>query len=171
LIGHHFVRDRRTLVLAAVVLAVCTAAAFAVVRNDGPVSPSPKPTTTVTLTDGGLIGRYEVTATDPSGTAQQATFRCGAPNNATGYLAQSLGYEACRTAIAFQRHYLETGELPPLDCNANGQIDHAGWRYVITGESLTDGQQRYVPVHQELTVKTACDEALWQEMKTLLPSS
>lgn len=162
-------RDRPTVVLVTVVVALCAATALLVARHDEPAAPPTAGTTRPTLKDGGLIGRYDVTVTDSSGQSQQASFTCGTVNKATGYLAKSLGYESCRTAITPgpAREYLETGKRPPADCAAIRDITHAGWRYVITGESLNP-QNKYVPVHQELTVKTACDEVLWQQMKELL---
>jgi hypothetical protein len=161
---------RTTLALFAVVVVVCAVSLFLGHRNDQPAPP--QATTRVTLKDGGLLGRYEITVTDPLGNPQQATFTCATKNTRTGYLAEPRGaLDHCRTAIAEPEtvDYLETGKRPAADCAAFRQITHAGWRYVITGE-LLNWRSRYVPVHQELTVKTACDEALWQQMKAMLPS-
>lgn len=165
----HPMRNRPTWALAAVVVVVCAAAVALGAQNDEPAAP--RTTTRVTMKEGGLIGRYEITVTDPAGSLQQATFTCGAKNARTGYLFERGTFEACRTAIGEPEtlEYLETGERPPADCGAVQQITHAGWRYVITGESFNG--HTYLPVHQELTVKTACDEALWQQMKAMLPES
>ncbi|MEA3076442.1 MAG: hypothetical protein QOF60_1350 [Actinomycetota bacterium] len=162
--------NHSTWALAVPVVVVCGVAVFLGARNDKPAPP--QPTTPVTLKDGGLLGRYEITVTDPAGNVQQATFTCARKNTRTGYLAEPRGaLDHCRTGIAEPEtvDYLESGKRPPADCGAVQQVTHAGWRYVITGE-LLNWRSEYVPVHQELIVETACDEALWQRMKAMLPA-
>ncbi|MEA3076001.1 MAG: hypothetical protein QOF60_909 [Actinomycetota bacterium] len=143
-------------------------AALLIVNGDEQRRASPT-TTTPRLRSDGLIGSYEITVTDPSGQIQQATFTCATVGKATGYLAKSMGYESCRTAISPGPTlvYLETGRRPPADCAAIQQVTHAGWQYVITGTSFNE-DKGYVPVHQSLKVETACDEALWRQLQDML---
>lgn len=161
-----------TLTVAVAVLVVGAASGFLLTRGDE-TSTGTTTTTTTWFRADRLIGRFVITAIDTAGNSQQATFTCGGGNTVSGYLVERGTLDACRTAIgdANTRDYLETGKRPRANCGAIRRITHAGWRYVITGESANPLERRYMPVHQQLTVKTKCDEALWQQMKEMLPES